>query len=78
MQLFVAALLSLLCTVQAFTAFKGAKSSALFAKSKSVPFLEEPIAISGMVGYKGFDPLGFSDSIDPRFLREAELKHGRV
>ena len=26
----------------------------------------------------GFDPIGFSDYLDVRFLREAELKHGRV
>ena len=26
----------------------------------------------------GFDPLGFSNRIDVRWLREAELKHGRI
>ena len=26
----------------------------------------------------GFDPLGFSNWIDVRWLREAELKHGRI
>jgi hypothetical protein len=26
----------------------------------------------------GFDPIGFSDYIDVRFLREAELKHARI
>jgi hypothetical protein len=25
-----------------------------------------------------FDPLGFSDTFDMKWLREAELKHGRV
>jgi hypothetical protein len=25
-----------------------------------------------------FDPLGFSDNFDVKWLREAELKHGRV
>jgi len=30
------------------------------------------------VGDVGFDPLGFSSIIDMRWLREAELKHGRV
>jgi len=29
-------------------------------------------------GDVGFDPLGISDLIDVRWLREAELKHGRV
>ena len=48
------------------------------AKSKSIPFMAEPKNLAGMVGDKGFDPLGFTDSIDPRFLREAELKHGRI
>lgn len=31
-----------------------------------------------MVGYVGFDPLGFSTLFDIKFLREAELKHGRT
>lgn len=47
-------------------------------KSKSLPFLPEPKNLAGMVGDKGFDPIGFSDAIDPKFLREAELKHGRT
>ena len=29
-------------------------------------------------GYVGFDPLGFSTLGDVKFLREAEVKHGRV
>lgn len=47
-------------------------------KSKSVPFLEAPKNLNGLIGDKGFDPIGFSDYIDVRFLREAELKHGRI
>mmetsp|Transcript_14016 Transcript_14016/g.21812 ORF Transcript_14016/g.21812 Transcript_14016/m.21812 type:complete len:245 (-) Transcript_14016:76-810(-) len=31
-----------------------------------------------MVGYVGFDPLGFSTLIDIKLLRESELKHGRA
>lgn len=31
-----------------------------------------------MVGYAGFDPLSFSDSIDIKWLQESEIKHGRV
>ena len=46
--------------------------------SASVPFLLAPTSLDGFVGNKGFDPIGFSDSIDVRFLREAELKHGRI
>lgn len=52
--------------------------TSLHARSKSVPFLEEPKNLEGLVGNKGFDPLGFSDVLDPRYLREAELKHGRI
>ena len=47
-------------------------------KSLSVPFLNAPKNLKGMVGNKGFDPIGFSDSLDVRWLREAELKHGRI
>ena len=56
----------------------GRFGTSLQARSKSVPFLDAPKNLEGMVGDKGFDPLGFSDFIDPRFLREAELKHGRT
>ena len=30
------------------------------------------------VGYAGFDPLGFSDYYDINWLKEAEIKHGRI
>jgi len=47
--------------------------------SPSVPFLKTPEALDGtMAGDIGFDPLGFSSLTDLRFLREAEIKHGRV
>jgi hypothetical protein len=47
--------------------------------SKSLPFLLQPPALDGtMVGDVGFDPLGFTNNFDIRWLREAELKHGRV
>jgi hypothetical protein len=52
--------------------------SMMAEKSASVPFLPKPKNLDGLVGNKGFDPVGFSDSIDVRFLREAELKHGRI
>jgi hypothetical protein len=45
-------------------------------KSKSLPFLPQPQNIIGMAGDVGFDPFGFSDKLDVRWLREAELKHG--
>lgn len=47
--------------------------------SKSLPFLLRPPALDGtMVGDVGFDPLGFTNNFDIKWLREAELKHGRV
>lgn len=42
----------------------------------SVPFLT--LRLCPSPGYVGFDPLGFSTLADPKFLREAEIKHGRV
>jgi len=70
------ALLSLLASAFSFSPRQGFSRSsiALQAKSKSVPFLEAPQKLDGMIGDKGFDPVGFSDYIDPRYLREAEIK----
>ena len=45
--------------------------------SKAVPFLKAPTLTAGYVGDVGFDPLGFSDNFDMKWLREAEIKHGR-
>jgi len=43
------------------------------------PGSERPAALDGTyVGDIGFDPLGFSNVVDLKWLREAELKHGRV
>ena len=48
-------------------------------KSKAVPFLDRPPALDGSLpGDVGFDPLGISTYFDVRWMREAELKHGRV
>lgn len=47
-------------------------------KSTSLPFLPQPANIVGMAGDVGFDPVGFSNWVDVKWLREAELKHGRV
>lgn len=51
--------------------------------SPSVPFMLMPKYTkdkdaAGMVGDVGFDPLGLAEFFDIKFLREAELKHGRV
>ena len=43
-----------------------------------MPFLEKPPNLAGYVGDVGFDPFRFSDFIPMDFLREAELKHGRM
>eukprot|EP00286_Rhodomonas_abbreviata_P023275 CAMPEP_0181303206 /NCGR_PEP_ID=MMETSP1101-20121128/8424_1 /TAXON_ID=46948 /ORGANISM="Rhodomonas abbreviata, Strain Caron Lab Isolate" /LENGTH=211 /DNA_ID=CAMNT_0023408743 /DNA_START=18 /DNA_END=653 /DNA_ORIENTATION=+ len=49
------------------------------AMSEAIPFMPKPANIdSSMPGYAGFDPLGFSDYYDIKWLQEAEIKHGRV
>lgn len=53
-------------------------STSLSAMSKSVPFLVAPKNLKGYVGDVGFDPLAFSDFFDIKWLREAEIKHGRA
>lgn len=45
--------------------------------SASIPFLLQPKNTKGYVGDIGFDPMGFSDGFDMKWLREAEIKHGR-
>lgn len=71
----------------ASTAFSGAalcgarapsNASISMDMSKSVPFLEKPARLEGMVGNAEFDPLLLSNYVSPAFLREAELKHGRI
>ena len=46
----------------------------------AMPFLEAAkCQSSGLAGAEtGFDPLYFSDFLDIKWLREAELKHGRI
>jgi len=46
--------------------------------SKALPFLEYPANLAGYTGDVGFDPFRFSDFAPMDFLREAELKHGRI
>lgn len=52
--------------------------TSLSAKSQSLPFLDSPPNCEGYVGNVGFDPFRFSDFAPVDFLREAELKHGRI
>jgi len=48
-------------------------------KSEALPFMARPLALDGsMPGDVGFDPIGFTSLLPLGFLREAELKHGRV
>ena len=49
-----------------------------YVASESLPFLEKPPNLAGYVGDVGFDPFRFSDFLPMDFLREAELKHGRI
>jgi len=54
-------------------------STKALESSKSLPFLPKPENLAGWAGEEQeFDPLGFSDTFDMKWLREAELKHGRV
>jgi hypothetical protein len=79
--MFVATLLSILTCSFAFqapTQFKTSTVALSAERSKAVPFLEAPKNLKGLVGDKGFDPIGFSDWIDVNFLAEAEIKHGRI
>jgi hypothetical protein len=46
--------------------------------SKSLPFLLKPKNTAGLVGSVDFDPLGLSEQFDIKWLREGELKNGRV
>lgn len=46
--------------------------------SASLPFLTKPKGLDGYIGDVGFDPLGFAEMFDIKWLREAEIKHGRV
>uniref|UniRef100_A0A7S1FM28 Plastid light harvesting protein n=1 Tax=Corethron hystrix TaxID=216773 RepID=A0A7S1FM28_9STRA len=58
----------------------GARSATKLSAEKSValPFLPAPENLKGYVGDVGFDPLRFSDFVPMDYLREAELKHGRI
>merc|ERR1712204_127742 len=40
--------------------------------------MEEPAHLSGMIGNVGFDPMGLSTPQNIKWMREAELKHGRM
>jgi len=70
---------SLVGSAAAFApASNGRSATSLSAKSKALPFLPAPVNCEGYVGNVGFDPLGVSDYFPVDYLREAELKHGRM
>lgn len=47
-------------------------------RSPCLPFILRPQNCKGYVGDVGFDPCYFSDRWNMEYLREAELKHGRI
>lgn len=49
-----------------------------YKASPALPFMEYPPNLEGYAGDVGFDPFRFSDFVPMDFLREAELKHGRI
>ena len=59
---------------------RAAPTMALAKPSNALPFLTAPkCQTSNLPGAEaGFDPLYLSDYLDLKWMREAELKHGRV
>jgi len=76
------ALLALVAIASAFQPARLSRSSRtvtmMSEKSKSLPFMPQPPNLVGMPGDFGFDPVGFSNWIPAKWLREAELKHARI
>jgi len=51
----------------------------MMAKSEALPFLEAPAHCDGtFAGDVGFDPFNFGGLYSIKWMREAEIKHGRV
>lgn len=77
---FLVVLAALFSTSSAFVAQPknvASKTQLNAEMSKSLPFLIRPTELKGYVGDVGFDPLNFSEYMDMKWLREAEIKHGR-
>lgn len=76
------ALLSLAASASALVAPVPAAKSAVamnYQASEALPFMEKPEALDGTyAGDVGFDPFGFTSIFDVKWLREAEIKHGRI
>mmetsp|Transcript_33711 Transcript_33711/g.34339 ORF Transcript_33711/g.34339 Transcript_33711/m.34339 type:complete len:212 (+) Transcript_33711:76-711(+) len=73
---------TLASAISAFVAPQATRSASLTmaaeGMSASLPFLKKPKNLEGMVGNSEFDPFGFAELFDVKFMREAELKHGRI
>lgn len=77
---FLAVFAALLSTSSAFVTQSNndvSKTQLNAEMSKSLPFLTRPGNLKGYVGDVGFDPLNLSEYMDMKWLREAEIKHGR-
>eukprot|EP00571_Detonula_confervacea_P014729 CAMPEP_0172300102 /NCGR_PEP_ID=MMETSP1058-20130122/2277_1 /TAXON_ID=83371 /ORGANISM="Detonula confervacea, Strain CCMP 353" /LENGTH=202 /DNA_ID=CAMNT_0013009793 /DNA_START=58 /DNA_END=666 /DNA_ORIENTATION=+ len=76
----LAVLATLAASAAAFAPAQTGKAvTALNAEmSEALPFLTNPSKTDGLIGSVGFDPLGFSDKWDVKWLQESEIKHGRV
>eukprot|EP00325_Prymnesiales_sp_UTEX-LB-985_P023728 CAMPEP_0174715594 /NCGR_PEP_ID=MMETSP1094-20130205/21546_1 /TAXON_ID=156173 /ORGANISM="Chrysochromulina brevifilum, Strain UTEX LB 985" /LENGTH=192 /DNA_ID=CAMNT_0015915195 /DNA_START=16 /DNA_END=594 /DNA_ORIENTATION=+ len=55
-----------------------APAPSMMAKSRALPWSESPEHLEGMIGNAGFDPLALSTPQNIKWMREAELKHGRM
>jgi len=55
-----------------------ASGVSMMAKSKALPWVESPAHLEGMLGNAGFDPWQLSTPSNIKWMREAELKHGRM
>jgi len=75
-------ILSFISSLAAFSVVNNYASTKLSMSaegmSKSLPFLKKPKNLDGLVGNSEFDPFGFAEQFDVKFMREAELKHGRI
>jgi Chlorophyll A-B binding protein len=86
MKLLVAAAASLIGSAAAFAPQQQAKTSSMSTstalygeKSPAMPFLPYPEACRGYIGDDiAFDPLGLSNYFPMDYLREAEIKNGRI
>jgi len=70
--------LSIASAAYALAPVARAPAPTMMAKSKALPWSECPAHLEGMVGNAGFDPMGLSTPGNIKWMREAELEHGRL